>query len=163
MCSLSAENLYLLSVVFGEVPQLSQSGNTHTHSHPHTHADTHKHTHTHTQRHTHINRQTGRHTRTHTCAHRHIHRHTYRQTDTHTHTPHYLILIVLSFIFPECICSHSHQQHQLLHICTRCLCDPGGKCSARRHNQRRWRLRALPGESETEFSVRLFPEHFSLM
>lgn len=27
MCSLSAENLYLLSVVFGEVPQLSQSGN----------------------------------------------------------------------------------------------------------------------------------------
>lgn len=27
VCSLPAENLYLLSVVFGEVPQLSQSGN----------------------------------------------------------------------------------------------------------------------------------------
>lgn len=34
MCSLSAEDVYLLSVVFGEVPQLSQSGNTPTTASP---------------------------------------------------------------------------------------------------------------------------------
>ncbi len=68
--------------------------------------------------------------------------------------PSYKMLVFFSssrlcLCFPECLCSHSHQQHQFLHFCTRRLCDPGGERSACRHNQRRWRLRALLGEGET--------------
>lgn len=51
-------------------------------------------------------------------------------------------------IYPECICSDSDQQHQFLHVCTRRLRHLGGERSACSNDQRRRRLRAVPGEGE---------------
>lgn len=66
---------------------------------------------------------------------------------------HLLVLTPWSHVslrVPERICSHGHQQHQFLHVCTRRLRDPGGKRSARRNNQCNRRLCALPGEGEVD-------------
>lgn len=51
--------------------------------------------------------------------------------------------LIFNLLFPECIYSHSYQQHQLLHLSKGCLCYSSRKCFASGCHKHSWGFYAV--------------------